>query len=526
MTHTCMSGLTPPTEDALRSTIGKEYPLHKNFSSNSIFQNIYVFTHRKQILGESEIVFIVQENESSSVFEIKTLKTKSRTLDLLAGRYTHAGYLENLMSDVYSNMQTAVTRGIFACIILDILSAQFRYKDTSRGETPENKPCIVIRNPTLWTPKKFPAMAKTLTNLVFGYATRTDTKISETDHCIQVSRTIRIIWKNTPNFIIGLNASDAQIPIKNVSIVPCDSGTALTFDSFLLFHVQWTAKTVKHTEGNKKPREGHIVAMYVGSNMLPMLYFGLNPWRDNDDDDRKGTTHSNDIYCCPIQQIGFTEPSDKKIKFGKRIEELVLYTTEKLKDKTKLHHIIAGLVCAKATFNAGSMHHIGADIYCSPDLLDNDSYTDALVTWTKFITAQKNLSDINVPAPQEENPELVPADENTGSETYSEDWENASNADTDDSDEKHFRATVSYVNTNTIICMGEQMERKIEWMFSNDIYKGEVVTVKEICDREDEPYTLEPEHEIENSWDMESRFNTEKTMSRMILYLNMHGLEC
>ncbi len=72
--------------------------------------------------------------------------------------------------------------------------------------------------------------------------------------------------------------------------------------------------------------------------------------------------------------------------------------------------------------------------------------------------------------------------------------------------------------------MGEQMERKIEWMFSNDYHKGEVVTIKEICDRDDEPYTLEPEHEIENAWDMESRFNIEKTMSRMILYLNIHGL--
>jgi hypothetical protein len=461
------SSTTPNVVDIMR----QQYPNHTQIETDSIAQNIYIERGESDLADDSEIVFVEQTDINDQAITINPLKIDNAVLTLLANKRTQLGYLTNLVSEIKLTVNPTTASGIFACIVRDILAAQFKHHPLAHPG--RRGVCMPIRHTKYWNITMFTRMARKLTNLIFGYKERTMERMTEIKCCIQASKTDRIIWKQFSNLFIGLDASDIAIPIRDSSIEQCDpDSTLLQQDTFLLFHTYNT------------PSGKDIVAMYISNNLLPILSPQEQVYADED------TTP--EIYSYTLN------PDAIKIRFGARLSELVQFTKNILKDKTKLYHVIAGLIQAKVKFNSGELLDAYSEMYCSLDLLDSNTLQATLIKWTEYITAQYDIDTLNSPSDGGDN-------ESKGDE------DQAPDADAED--------TLYKVQINSILCNHTQMDRRIDWYFINDPSDRKVM-INESCNRDFDAYTVERQHQPGNPHDIESHFSLEETMSRMLAYLD------
>ena len=513
------------TADSVKAITRKKYPNHVPISEKGIAQNIYIYPDELDGKGESEIVFLEYIDQRNAERGLKTFTTDGDILKSHKGNKTGTGYITAFFSDIAMHLKPETTEFQFACIAREILAAHFIY--SFKFANASERPCVFISHASCWSHDTFKDTATKVANIILEYPAHVEQRVtSSSENIISSTPNIKIIWKQmmrmdtnprkqSPACILGLNAT--AVDTTDFKIIPCDLRSYVPKSL-----IQPYTRLLFHT------RDSIIEALYVSSNLLPDLRYGLASGTNTP---YIKTGNAADLYCYSIAM------DSSHIKYGKRIDELIKHTKTVLKDKTKLLHVIAGLINTKYVFNADMLRAHPVKIYCESTQLNGDTCLPTLLLWTKYITAQKNLDELNKQTSSGRGTDILEIEnkdeeyraefvedmvkqleyDHPDGEYEEQDEDFYRKSDTQESEPAEFK-----IKINPATCPGAgEVNRTIVWAFDQN---GLLIVYEESEAHAEDIIESKQEYRPGNGWDMAAHFNLEDTVSRLVTHMDMYCL--
>ena len=386
-------------ETVLQEFMKTHYLGYKAINDVRSFRYIYInhdeFNDRNVHVPKIQFVEQKKINDSPKVYELRVHRT---SLGNISKGTSYVSLLKLYVLEIKTLLKPNTTDQQFTSIVRDILAARFIYNTDERFDVRELEylPCLEIRNIQAFSSER-DVIGQVAAIVMYDSRGHTKTRM----------KTNSVFVKSKRGFNPGMIF---HIEPPNMYIFPTSREEKITKTYQL---VQWVDpnRYLLNNAGSRtecmyfKIDKQYIKSMYVSSNLLPFLtgigYGVASEVYSDDDGDYSEYTEKINVYGCNLVNI----------KYGNKLSELIEYTDVNIKDKSKLIYLIAGILYAKTRFNEDNRMD-GYTIYGELEwFISRDDIYDTLVLWTKYITAQYTISDIEDELLDiEEIPEIISDD--------------------------------------------------------------------------------------------------------------------